>query len=224
MRSSLPTSHYFEPLRQPGVPPVNNPLPPTGKSNFVSQFEFVGSVDNSPFLCIPEALRFRRDVCGGEEAIMDYCSNLAREGGHLVARILGTEVMDNSEHTLTFQCCMVNVRLPLQVTDDEDSTGAASMANMTASIPGVQVSTVTHFLTSSCVSDYSTFIAFIFYRDAWWARLSAQIYLDLADFEYGGHVLQGLCKKVAKKAYMLSPLAIGSGGSDISTTVEESLE
>jgi hypothetical protein len=66
MRSSLPTSHYFVPAPRPGVPPANNPLPPTGKSNFVSQFEYTGAVDAAPFLCVEEALRFRRDVCGGK--------------------------------------------------------------------------------------------------------------------------------------------------------------
>lgn len=206
MRSSLPTSHYFEPLPRPGVPPPNNPLPSTGKSNFVSQFGFVGTLDNGPFLCIPEALRFRREVCGGEQAIMDYCHTLARKGGHLVARMLGTEVLDNAEHTLTQECCMVNVRLPLGVTEDEDdgqpNSGGAPSAKLITSVPRSQVSTVTQFLHSSCVSDHSTFLAFIFYRNAWWARLSGQIYLELADFEYGGRVLQTLCDKVAQGAYM----------------------
>jgi hercynylcysteine S-oxide lyase len=207
MRSSLPTSHYFKPLPRPGVSPANNPLPPTGKSDFVSQFEFVGSVDNGPFLCVPEALRFRREVCGGEEAIMNYCFDLARDGGRLVAQILGTEVMDNEDHTLTHQCCMVNVRLPLEVVDDRDEVNEsskgvpASDANTIAIVPSSQASTVTHFLTSACVTEYSTFIALIFYRNAWWARFSAQIYLELADFEYGAQVLKTLCQKVAQQSY-----------------------
>lgn len=191
---------------------MNNPLPPTGKSNFVSQFEFVGSVDNGPFLCVPEALRFRREVCGGERAIMEYCCNLAGKGGRLVARILGTEVMDNSQHTLTFQCCMVNVRLPLEVIDDDNGLTGTSGSNVIASVRRAHASTVTHFLTSSCVKEHSTFIAFILYRNAWWARLSAQIYLELADFEYGAQVLQALCIRVAQKEYMLgSPCAVSNG-------------
>lgn len=68
MRSSLPTSHWYEPLPRPGVQPTPNPLPPSSKSNFVQQFEFVGTVDNASLLCIPAALKFRKEVCGGEEA------------------------------------------------------------------------------------------------------------------------------------------------------------
>jgi hypothetical protein len=206
MRSSLPTSHYFEPVPRPGVSSLNNPLPSTGKSSFVSQFGFVGTLDNGPFLCIPEALRFRREVCGGEQAIMNYCHTLAHDGGQLVARMLGTEVLDNGEHTLTRECCMVNVRLPLGVTEDGDNAQQGSDAfpgaNVIGTVPRSQVSTVTQFLHSSCFTHHSVFIAFIFYRNAWWARLSGQIYLELADFEYGGRVLHLLCGKVAQGAYM----------------------
>ncbi|KAK4937364.1 hypothetical protein LTR10_021973 [Elasticomyces elasticus] len=230
MRSSLPTSHYFVPLPRPGVPPANNPLPPTGKSNFVSQFEFVGSVDNAPFLCLEEALRFRKEVCGGEEAIMTYCHHLARAGGRRVAEMLRTEVMDNDTLSLTNECCLVNVRLPLEVVDDDhndsgsfstdtisasatDSPAAVEsallgthitatpMKSTVAKVPRAHVGTVTNFFSSACVTEHSTFIAFIFYRNAWWARFSAQIYLDLDDFEYGARVIHSLCQSVALRAY-----------------------
>ncbi|KIW79292.1 hypothetical protein Z517_05904 [Fonsecaea pedrosoi CBS 271.37] len=217
MRSSLPTSHYFVPVPRPGVPPANNPLPPTGKSNFVSQFEFVGSVDNAPFLCLEEALRFRKEVCGGEAAIMKYCHDLAHAGGRRVAEILGTEVMDNDTHTLTKECCLVNVRLPLEVSDDDnddrvqpmgnnsesapDSTAADSPQRVVAKVPRGHVPTVTNFFASNCVTEHSTFIAFIFYHNAWWARFSAQVYLEMEDFEYGAHVIEALCQSVAQRAY-----------------------
>lgn len=68
MRSSLPTSHWYEPVPRPGKQPTPNPLPPSTKSNFVQQFEFVGTVDNASLLCIPAAIKFRKDICGGEEA------------------------------------------------------------------------------------------------------------------------------------------------------------
>lgn len=212
MRSSLPTSHYFVPILRPGVNVANNPLPPTGKSNFVSQFEFVGSVDSAPFLCIGEALRFRREVCGGERNIMKYCFDLAHDGGQAVARILGTEVMDNQEHTLTEQCCMVNVRLPLHVSDDSESATIAEESSVALSdsrpsiavVPCFEVPIVTQYLTSACVTDHHTFIAIIFYSNSWWARFSAQVYLELEDFEYGAEALKSVCHKVAQKAYQLT--------------------
>ena len=140
---------------------------------------------------------------------MNYCFDLARTGGLRIAEILATEVLDNAEHTLTNQCCLVNVRLPLEVMDDGEATleevgmGPASRSKSTFGIvPRSHVTMVTNFLTARCVEEHSTFIAFIFYRNAWWARLSAQIYLDLEDFEYGGFVLRALCESVSEKCYM----------------------
>lgn len=46
------------------------------------------------------AIEFRQWL-GGEEAIQTYTSNLAKEGGQLVADILGTEVMEAKESKLT---------------------------------------------------------------------------------------------------------------------------
>lgn len=82
------------------------------KNEFAELFAFVATIDTTPYLCIPEALRFRQLVCGGEEGIREYCQDIAQIGGRRVAEILGTEVMQNSTHTLT-NCSFVNVRLPL---------------------------------------------------------------------------------------------------------------
>ncbi len=120
IRSSLPTSHGFDPLpREDGVE-IFNPLmvAPGGKSKFEMLFEFVATHDVSPYLCIVEALRFRREVCGGEEKIMQHCENLAREAGRLGANILGTEIMQNKEESLT-KCFLTNIELPMQIGDGE---------------------------------------------------------------------------------------------------------
>lgn len=55
-----------------------------------------GTCDWSPFLSTLAALDFRKSI-GGEERITEYCHNLAVEGGELIAKILGTEVMRNAE-------------------------------------------------------------------------------------------------------------------------------
>lgn len=93
----------------------------------------MATIDPTPYLCIPEALRFRQLVCGGEESIRQYCQDIAQIGGHRVAQILGTEVMQNSTYTLN-NCSFVNVRLPLvfsgyhhhQQHDELDSSSAAA--------------------------------------------------------------------------------------------------
>lgn len=125
---------------------------------------------------------------------MRYCWDLAARGGQLVVKILGTEIMDNREGTLSKECAMVMVRLPLQIrreANGDADTGARG------GIPPEQAPRVQAWLCETLVTKHSTFIAVIFYRNQWWARFSAQIYLELLDFEWGGRVLKERCEEVA---------------------------
>ncbi|EMC96603.1 hypothetical protein BAUCODRAFT_482523 [Baudoinia panamericana UAMH 10762] len=188
IRSTLPTSHGFIPVPRDGAV-INNPLPPgSGKSAFVTNFEFVGTLDNSPYLCIPAALRWRSRLCWqgkqGEEAITAYTQHLAREAGGVVSGVLGTEVMENAEGTLG-ECNFSNVRLPISFV-----AHASSDPNQAVKIG--------HWIAKVLTEEYNTFIAIIFYAEAWWVRLSSQVYLTIADFEWGGKVLQEVCQRVRK--------------------------
>lgn len=55
----------------------------------------------SSYLCIPAALKFRIEICGGEQKIMEYSSALVFHGAKRVAEILGTKVLNNEECTMT---------------------------------------------------------------------------------------------------------------------------
>ncbi|POS68618.1 hypothetical protein DHEL01_v212988 [Diaporthe helianthi] len=187
IRSSLPTSHAFEPRPRPGAERAPNPLPPSNKSNFVQQFEFVGSVDNASLLCIPAALEFRRTVCGGEAAIMSYCWELARKGGLAAAEVLGTEVMDNEDGTLTKQSSMVMVRLPILMRNTEEGVEGVAPE---------QAARVQAWICETLVKQHNTFVAVVWYKRKLWARFSAQIYLDESDFVWGAKVLKGICQTI----------------------------
>lgn len=187
IRSTLPTSHGFQPLPS-NSGPINNPLPPSTKSPFVTNFEFVGTVDNAPYICVPAALRFRESITwqgkSGEDAIISFSQNQAREAGKLVADILSTEVMQNAEGTLT-RCNFANVRLPLDF-----ATLAGGETQKAVKIA--------QWISSTLVDEYDTFIAIIYYGGALWARLSAQIYLTMDDWEWGANVLKQVCQRVDK--------------------------
>jgi hercynylcysteine S-oxide lyase len=190
MRSSLPTSHGFLPLSDKHSIP--NPLPVSPeKSAFVNQFDFVGTIDSAPYLCVPAALQFRRNVCGGEERIMEYCARLAHDAGKLVADALQTEVLDNSTRTLS-RCCFANVRLPLEVGTDRTK----------GQIPHEDIAPATKYMSQIFVDDYNTFIAVFPYAGNWWVRLSAQVYLELKDFEWCARVLKEVCGKVRRREYL----------------------
>lgn len=197
IRTTFPTSHYFVP-RDSGSAHRVNPLGPlTGEDTpFTKQFEFVGSVDSSPYLCTPAALEFRKEVCGGEEAVQDYCSNLAKDGGALVAKMLGTEVLDNSEGTLTNGISMVNVRLPLHPRGEEGRPGDRKV-----DIGAKGNAWVSHWAQTHSIT-YNTFLAFVWHANAWWVRISAQVYLDMTDFELCGVVLKDICAKIVSGEHL----------------------
>ncbi|CAG8433953.1 12144_t:CDS:2 [Ambispora gerdemannii] len=133
---------------------------------FVDEFSWVGTQDFSSYLTITAALEFRQKI-GGEALIQQYCHRLAWEGGCLVASILGTEVMGPE----SLVAHMVNVRLPVQ-----DS-------------PEIQEFMKTQFIKISFKKYNCTVLEFE-HGDAWWVRLSAQIYTDLSDFAYVGKALK----------------------------------
>lgn len=186
IRSSLPTSHGFVPLPYEGQV-INNPLPPSDKSEFVNQFQYTGALDNTPFLCVLDCFQFIDEKCGGQREYIDYCQTLACEGGAIVAKVLGTEVMDNKEETLS-KCFFSNVRLPLD----------AKLFTFG------EKNRVTQWITERLVFDHDTFLAVYFYADAWWVRLSAQVYLELDDFSWAAQVLDQLCKQVTDGSFLLA--------------------
>ncbi|KAF2279270.1 PLP-dependent transferase [Westerdykella ornata] len=200
LRSTLPTSHGFIPKPRRGVT-ITNPLPSVGtKSAYITNFEFVGTIDNSPYLCVPDAIKWRASI-GGEEKIMKYCQDLARKAAHRAAEILGTEVLDNSTGSLTRGCALSNTRLPLEYAEIEAVGVKAGVAKEDV---GVQVR---NWLSRAVIDEYDTFMALMFYGGAWWVRWSGQVYLELEDFEWGAERLKELCARVREGEFAVAKSA-----------------
>ncbi|KAI1206083.1 PLP-dependent transferase [Annulohypoxylon truncatum] len=172
IKSSLPTSHGYIPKSGKRF----NPLPKHNGSNFVNNFQFVGTLDTSAYLCVKDTIEWRHRVLGGEAKIIEYIQTLAREGGKKTASILGTWVLDNKSNSMS-KCATTNVALPL---GPEDSIRASG------------------WMMETMMSDYKTFIPLFRHNDRLWARISAQVYLDIQDFEWAGHILLELCDRVKR--------------------------
>jgi selenocysteine lyase/cysteine desulfurase len=186
MRSTLPTSHGF--IARSSIKDIEgstNGAPK--KTEFESNFEFVGTTDNFAFLTIADAIQWRQTVCGGEKAIQEYCVQLCRKGGQRVAEILGTNVLENRERSSS-NCFMVNILLPLH----KPTQGEGSMVEDES---GNRV-TVSEWMQQSMIKHHKTFMPVFPFQGAWWVRLSAQIYLDQSDFEWAGWTLKSLCEKL----------------------------
>jgi hercynylcysteine S-oxide lyase len=193
-----PTHPLTLPPPRPNTNPIPNPLPPSSNSPYITNFQFVGTIDNTPYFCLPAALSFRASVLGGEAAIMRYCHGLARDGGARVAALLGTEVLDNAQGTLGAGTCFSNVALPLRI---EEAVAAVRARGVAVGGGGSEAEEaavgkmVRDWVCDMSQREHATFFAVIFYARRWWVRLSAQVYLDMADFEWSARVLADLCER-----------------------------
>ncbi|PHH80944.1 hypothetical protein CDD80_5154 [Ophiocordyceps camponoti-rufipedis] len=192
MTSTLPTSHGY---LSTGAPERDNPLPrDPSKSHFIANFSAAGTIDNSAFACVKDALLWREEHLGGEDRIIDYLWRLAKEGGSKVASTLGTAVIDNRRGTLT-DCAMVNVWLPVRL-EGSPSRGIEFADDVL--LAEEESPTAIAWATSTMVDEYKTFIPVTVHGGRWFIRLSAQVYLDLDDFEWAGQTVKALVDRLRR--------------------------
>ncbi|PPQ75057.1 hypothetical protein CVT26_012059, partial [Gymnopilus dilepis] len=158
------------------VPGVRYPMRGTAPTAFIHKFHWTGLVDPVAILSIEFAIAFRERL-GGERKINDYCHSLAVAGGKLVARMLGTKVMDLAK----------------------DAELTANMTNIELPIPSsVLPSKELFFLfEDEMMGVHKIFVPPFYFRGRWWARVSAQIYNDMSDFERLGKALVETCQKIS---------------------------
>jgi selenocysteine lyase/cysteine desulfurase len=193
--SSLATARGYIPKSRDAD--RTQPMPDGGgKNHFVRNFEWVGTKDDSPYMCVGDAITWRRDL-GGEKKIMDYLCDLNKKGIKLVADRLKTDYLDNKSGTLT-NCGMGNVALPLWVSPPTKEVPEGHVL-----LSSEDVQKVFNFMNKAMMEQYNTFMSIWVRWGRIWVRLSAQVYLDESDYEYGAKVLKELCERVAKQEYKL---------------------
>lgn len=167
----------------------------------MSLFQFVATVDSSPYYCVPAAIKFRQEICGGEDRIYQYSRDVAQNGADRIAAMLGTEVMDDGVDWRKGRgglrdCALATLRLPLTLSNS-GRQGEVSIA---------EVSQARLWIEAMLVDHYETFAAIFEYKGKMWCRVSGQIYLEPSDFEWLGKILQELCEKVKAGAHRRSKL------------------
>lgn len=189
--STLATSHGYVPKTVVRT----TPLPPSAKSPFVQGFEFVGTLDNAPYLCLKDAIAWRRNVLGGEDSAIAQLWDLNKRGARIVAGRLGTEVLENSKGTLT-DCGMSNVALPIWC-----GKAGKGAREADAVLEDGEAQRALQWMLETMISEFGTFMALFIHGGRMWARISAQVYLDEEDFKRGADVLENLCSRVAKREF-----------------------
>ncbi|GAA5972826.1 hypothetical protein JCM21900_006910 [Sporobolomyces salmonicolor] len=176
---SIPIGHYYDGKRTPAR-----------RSDWVTEFSWNGTLDWSPLLSVSAALDFREDVLGGEERIYEWCHGLAVQGGEKVARMLGTRIMRNGPDEGELVGCMVNVLLPLP-----SCTPVSKLSPST-------ISRIKDFWFNELSEKHRTIVPLFVHNDHPYVRLSAQVYTDLADFEYVGGALRKVCEQIERGEHL----------------------
>ena len=96
-------------------------------------------------------------------------------------------------------CGIVTVRLPLAIAT------SPSPANVPGSaLTEKEVGPAVRYLTKALAEKYKTWLPIIDYRGWMWARLCAQVYLDVSDFEMAGNALKVLCEQILNLSILTS--------------------
>ncbi|KAI9478391.1 MAG: pyridoxal phosphate-dependent transferase [Benjaminiella poitrasii] len=150
--------------------------------SFQQEFAWPGTNDFSNFMCVNRVVEFRK-MLGGEEAIMKYCNDLAVEGGKTAAKIFSVAIeeediiLENSENTLTV--AMVNVKIPLK-----------------SVMIGITDAQVIEMFIDKLLFEHNCMALIYKHNDIWYARLSAQVYNDVSDFEVVAKAILQICKEI----------------------------
>lgn len=106
---------------------------------------------------------------------MIYNHDQAIKGGELAAKVLGTEVMENDDKTLTF--AMVNVRIPL-------------------TNPRISDAAVVQYFIDKLLYEHDCMAPVYKHNNKWYTRFSAQVYTEVADFELVAKAILTVCKEL----------------------------
>ncbi|GAA5995345.1 hypothetical protein JCM5350_003959 [Sporobolomyces pararoseus] len=177
---SVPISHFYQVRTRE-----------TAKK-WVEEFIWTGTLDWSPILSTLSALEFRKTILGGEEKITRYCHDLAIRGGELVAEILGTRTMRNSNPETEGELVanMINVLLPLP--------SQLPFGNS----PPLEADSLKTFWWKTLIEKYKTAVPIFPHDGLPWVRLSAQVYTDLKDFEFVGKALREVCQAIERGEHL----------------------
>jgi len=164
---------YVKKEHQSSIHPSSIAAAYAPSANFQKEFFWTGTMDFSSYMTIPTAMAFRASI--GEETLRNYTHQLAVEGGALVARVLGTVVLQTEDQIGN----MVDVELPIHEPNDPQLDRA--------------------FWDDTLLNRFNIYVAPHIHNERFWIRLSAQIYNDLADFEKAAQVFTVICEEINQK-------------------------
>lgn len=162
---TLPISHsYLDPDAELSAEQLEDLL--------LNKFEFTGSKTTGRVACVDTAIKFRNEVCGGEDAIREYCFDLAKQVGELVEKSWpGSSVIENKEGTLG--SAMVTAFIPIE-----------NYSKLFDASKPADVAPLIKFLAEYQIKQFRTYTPFAAHAGKIVIRYSGQVYNEISDYEY----------------------------------------
>ncbi|KAI5966486.1 uncharacterized protein KGF55_000795 [Candida pseudojiufengensis] len=154
------------------------------KNRMIERFWFIGTKNFASVATIPDAYKFRNEICGGEETIYEYCHNLAVQAGDLVSKKWGTFVLDQPNKT------QISTMVTIAVPTDKYPEFVKNWSKYD------------NLVYKKCF-DKKAYIPCASHNGKLFARLSAQVYNELNDYDLGSDILIQALDEVAKENDLL---------------------
>lgn len=162
--SSIPTAHWY-------ISPADRK-----DHNFVTQFQWTGTVDAVAYLSVLAALEFRNWI-GGEASINEYCHRTTLEGGKRLIDVLGTRLLD-PEGDMTAN--MVNVELPMP-----------SHIEYTQELE--------QRISLKLLEGHNMSSKLYYHNGAWWIRCCSQVWTEVEDFQKLGKAWLAVIAEISQE-------------------------
>ncbi|OMJ17060.1 L-cysteine desulfhydrase [Smittium culicis] len=145
-------------------------------NNFNDSFFQQGGIDYSTYLSSNASIDFIESL-GGLKKIQNYCSNLAKQAVDMLESKYDFTPMTRDRSQT---CFMINVKIPLEYGNPIHDKLGCSISNIMLLKYNISGKVFSH-------------------NNAWWARLSAQIFLELSDFDtYAQFLLKTIDEELGK--------------------------
>lgn len=151
------------------------------KTRFVDRFAWTGSMTLAQFVASHDAIKFRKEICGGEDRIREHNFSLAKEASEYVKEAWKSELLDNSTGTLLTSMFTIEFPLPKQLLAEMSNTGFFIL--------------MLDIVLNKMIESYKTFIPMALHKGKCFARFSCEVYNELEDYKYGAEVFPKVIKE-----------------------------
>ncbi|RLV95422.1 Hercynylcysteine sulfoxide lyase [Spathaspora sp. JA1] len=161
----------------------------------VDRFFAIGAKNYASLTVIPDAIKFRNETCGGEEAIFKYCHTLAKQVGLVISKKWGTSYLEH-EQGPSLIGTMVNVEVPTKSIGLDINGIKNNWAKFDQQV------------YSKLIDVHKAFTPCVVHNGKLYARFSCQIYNELSDFEHAADVLLTVLEEAVELEPLLKDLKI----------------